>query len=270
MPSPRRDRLRGELQRLRNLAGLSGRKMAAQVGVTQATVSRIERGETLPSMPVVRAWLAATDVGEVGRERLLDLAEAVLAETRNWGELLGDVGHAQLDVQRRELDAHLIRNFQPTVIPGLLQTPEYARAVLSIGRTRDVVAAVAARIERQQVLYDMTRAFEFLISERVLRWPLGGEEVAAAQRDRLLSLARLATVKLAVLPADVTVAAAWHNFILWKPPDGAMYVTTELVHGAQEVHDPDGVALYVALWNRLWAAAAVGDDAVALIRDAGR
>lgn len=266
MSSPRRDRLRGELQRLRNLAGLSGRAMAGRLGATQATVSRIERGETLPAMPVVRAWLDAAGAEETERDRLLDLAEAVHAETRGWGELLGDVGHAQRDAQRRESESTVVRNFQPTVVPGLLQTPEYARAIMSIGRTKDVTAGVATRIERQQVLYEDERRFTFLIEENVLRWPVGSPDVVAAQRDRLVSLSRLKTVELAILPATVAVAAPWHNFIIWEPQDGHPYVTTELVHGAQEVGDPESVQLYLTLWERLWGAAAVGEDAVSLIQ----
>lgn len=264
--APRRDRLRGELQRLRDLAGLSGRELAAKLDTTQATVSRIERGQSLPSPPTVRDWIKVTGADAAMEERLLDLVEAILAETRDWGELLGDVGHAQQEAQDRERDAVLIRNFQPTVVPGLLQTPEYMRAVLSIGRTRDVEAAVAMRVKRQQALYEQGRRFRFVLGEHVLSRPFGGRDVLTGQLDRLVSLARLDAVDLAILPATFTAANGWSNFILWTPSVGEVFVSMELTHGAPDVFDTEGVALYETLWERMWSAAAVGDDAVALIR----
>lgn len=249
--------------------GLSGRALADKVGVRQATISRVERGHTLPSIAMVHAWLAAVGVDEADRERLLELAEAVHGETRGWDELLGDTGHNQDEARRREGEVVLARNFQPSIVPGLLQTPEYARAVLRTGRTTDVEAAVATRIRRQQALYDDGRKFQFLIAEQVLHWPVGGDEVLAAQRDRLVSLARLRSVELAIVPAAAAVVVPWHNFVVWDTADDARYVTTELFHGSQEVTDTESVALYVEVWKRLWTAAAHGLDATELIRRLG-
>jgi len=241
--------------------------MARRLDVSQPTISRIDRGETLPSMPRVRAWLDACEVHGAERRQLLELAEAAHGETRPWRELLhDDVTHLQHEAQRRERDAVAVSNYQPTVVPGLLQTPEYARAVLELGRSRDVDAGVATRIERQQLLHEESHRFHFVIAEHVLRWPLGGVDVSAAQRDRVLSIARLPTVDLAVLPGAAAVALGWHNFILWTPVEGDPYVTTELTHGAQEIHDPNDVALYQQLWARLRAAAVTGDDAVELLK----
>lgn len=250
-------------------AGLSGRALADKVGVRQATISRVERGHTLPSIKIVKAWLTAVGADEADRERLLDLAEAVHGETRGWGEMLGDAGHNQDEVRRREVEIVLARNFQPSVVPGLLQTPEYARAVLRVGRTTNVEAAVATRVERQQALYEEGRRFQFLIAEQVLHWPVGGDQVLAAQRDRLVSLARLRSVELSVVPAVAAVVVPWHNFVLWDTADSGRYVTTELFHGAQEIADSESVALYVDVWERLWSAAVHGDEATELIRRLG-
>lgn len=267
----RRDQLRAELMRLRLQAGLGGRPLAARVRSTQATVSRIERGTTLPSVPLVRRWLDACDAPEEMAARLVALAEAVHTDTRGWSELLDEHGHAQRLFREREVASRSVRNFQPSVAPGLLQTPEYARAVLGLGRTRNVDAAVADRVSRQQVLYEAGRQFSFLLTEHVLRWPVGGKEVLAAQRDRIVSLSRLPTVGLAVLPTDAVVLVPWQNFILWEPEDDSpVYAGSELFLGEQKVTDPGDVDLLTDIWSRLWAAAAVGDDAVEMIRNLSR
>lgn len=267
MTASRRDRLRAELVRLRLHASIAGRLMGSKIAASQGTVYRIEHGETLPSMRHVALWLDAVGADQVTRDRVTDLAEAVHAEVRGWGELLNEEGHSQREARQQEAVALRVRNYQPTVVPGLLQTPEYARALFSIGRTRDVEAAVAARVARQQVLYEPGREFTFLIAEVVLRWPLGGKQVLAAQRDRIVSLAKLDGVDVGVLPATMTQAAVWNNFILWDTDDVEdRLVTAELVDGEYEVRQPDRVELYEQVWDRLWTAAAVGDDAVALIQ----
>lgn len=228
--------------------------MAKALGVRQATIWRIDHGRQLPSMPRVRAWLEAAGVDEAERIRLLDLAEAAHGETRPWRDLLGDGEHFQDVARGREERAVLVRNFQPTVAPGLLQTPEYARLVLDLGHTADVEAAVAGRVRRQQILYAGTCRFEFALAERVLRADYGAPEVLSAQLDRIRSLARLDTVDVVVVPESAPVLA-WHNFILWTDVDGDRFVTTELVHGAQELRDELDVAVYVEVWERLLAAA---------------
>jgi len=242
--------------------------MGDAIGASHATVERIEKGETLPSMAHVRGWLTlaaqkgALEPGE--RQRILDLAEAVHAETRGWSDLLSQ-GHAQEEIGRREQAATRVRNYQDEIAPGLLQTPEYARAFFELGRTTDIDGAVAKRIARQKILREPGRRFDFLIRERALSWPLGGVDVVMEQRDRILSLARLETVTVAVLPADVVVAVPFHNFTLWDTPDGP-YAMAELVWGQPEKTEPDDLARLNTLWATLWAAALHGDEALELIR----
>lgn len=250
-PSRLRALLAKELLRVRDLAGLSGREMARRLGISQPKMSRIDRGRSLPSVPLVERWLSEGGADEDTRERILALAEAAHGETRPWGDLLGDRSHLQDEARQQNAAARLVRNFQPTVIPGLLQTAEYARSVLALGHTADRTAALAARLERQQVLHEPDRRFEFVIAESVLRW-VPGPRALAGQIDRLLSLATLESVEVAVLPASAAVVVPWHNFIIREPADGSpIYVTTELFHGAQEINDVASVAIYVKAWERL-------------------
>lgn len=267
-PSRVRTLLVKELLRVRDLAGLSGREMARRLGISQPKMSRIDRGLSLPSMPLVERWLAEGNANEDTRERILALAEAAHGETRPWGDLLDGRDHLQDEARERTAAARLIRNFQPTVIPGLLQTAEYTRSVLALGKTTDRAAALAARLERQQVLHEPGRRFEFVISEQVLRWA-PGPQALAGQIDRLLSLMTLESVEVAVLESSAAVVVPWHNFIIREPADGSpSYVTTELFHGAQKINDTDSVAVYLKAWKQLWQAAVTADKATALLRAA--
>lgn len=263
--SSARVRLAAELVHARELAGVSGRALATRIGVSQSTLSRIENAKVLPSRPQVQAY---ADAGVPVDDRVFALLDAAHRETRTWGDLLDGRAHLQGDVRDRDVAATAVRNFQPTLVPGLLQTAAYARAVLEMGRT-DVAPALAARMERQQVLYGSGRRFEFLMTEQALRWsPAPGATDGLA--ERIASLATLDAVNIMVLPEGAQVGApAWHNFVIREVAgDEPAYVTTELVHGAQEVRDPASVDAYLRLWELLRNAAATGDAAVALVRAA--
>lgn len=267
--SPHRARLRQELLRARDRAGLSGRQMAERLGVSQGTLWRIEQGRQPISIPRVAVWLEASGVGADQRERILYLAELAHGETRPWRELLDVEGHLQEASQEREQTATLVRNFQPTIVPGLLQTPEYARHVLGAGHTRDVEAAVAARLERQHALQESETRFEFLVGERTLRATMGSAATLADQREHLLGTMKLESVTLGIVPDDAPVLA-WHNFIIWTPGKGDLYVTTELVHGSQEIVGAEDAQVYVNAWERLRRYALYGDAAAELISRSGR
>jgi transcriptional regulator with XRE-family HTH domain len=249
-------RLGHELQRLAELAGLSGRELSRRLGISQPTISRTTRGEAPVRLPLVASWLQECDADDATRNRVLALAETALAETRPWRVLMQDRGHLQDVVRDQDAAARLILNFAPTVMPGMLQTAAYARAVLGMGATTDVAAAVAARLRRQELLHEDARTFRFLLAERVLRWePRPGALVGAL--DRIRSLATLDHVDVAVLRDDVPLdVVPWHNFVIRHPVEGeGPFVSTELQHGAQHVTDAESVQLYESVWRRLWEAA---------------
>lgn len=267
MPETGKDQLRAELARLRDEAGLSGEALGAalQPRRSQGTVWRIEQGKSLPTIPVVRSWLEACGADAETTARVLGLAYEVRGRVHGWSELLGPGTDTQESAADIEESATLVRVAQPTLVPGLLQTPEYARAVFGIGRIADVEKAVAGRVARQARLHEPGRRFVFLIGWQALRWPIGGEDVAAAQRDRVVSLSRLAQVEVAVVPDTVAVVSWWHNFILWTPAEGEVFATAELVDGEHEARDADAVAAYEQVWSRLWDAAAHGAEAIDLL-----
>lgn len=266
-----RKQLGAELRAVRNLAGLTQRDLRDGIPTSQAAVSRYERGEggLPPARQVVTRWLELCDSPEETRDRVLALTEAAHNEARPWPDMLGDAGHLQGIAQDREASARLIRVCQMTMVPGLLQTAEYARQLMPQAdpfNKFDHAAAVAARMDRQRLLYEEGRRFEFLIAEHVLSWS-PGPGVMPAQLDRLASIATLSTVDLAILPAKRERTLEWHSFDLLEPADGsAAYVTTELVHGEHLVSDPEHVTPYTTLWDQLWGASMVGGSAIDLIR----
>lgn len=268
-PSVAHARLGKELRRLLALAGISGREMGRRLEVSQPQVARYLRGESLPPLPVVRRMLDEVDASDADRTVVMQLAESALTQTKSWQSLFEDEVQLQTRIGERDRAAVLIRNYNPTVLPGLLQTSAYARAALSMGRGTDIAGAVAARMERQVILHERDRRFEFVITERLLRWP-PGEGAMAGQAARLQSLMSEPAIEVAVLPDMVNPGVLpWHNFVLRTGPDGVVRVSAELVHGSvDDSADADTVAACERAWKLLWDASLRGDEAAQLIRKA--
>jgi transcriptional regulator with XRE-family HTH domain len=268
-PRSRREQLGAELEHLRRLAGRSGRALAGVLSISQSTISRVESGKALLSRDEVDAWADATAADAATRDRLLALVDAALREEASWRGKLGEGRtHLQDEMRGREAGARIVRNFQPTVVPGLLQTPEYAHYVIpraDIENVMDRAAAAAARLERQQSLFNGERQFEFLIGEAALHWPGSAPELLAAQLDRIVALAPLQAVTIAVLPLGEPVdAVPWNNFVIYEGDEP--FVSVELVHRPETVTDPHQVDLYRRIYAQMWRRAAAGPDAVALIQ----
>ncbi len=267
-PSRVRQRLGRELRTARTLAGLSQAEMARELGISQPHVSRYEQGIVVPDREILRTWLGAAKVDTEAREQLEALTEAAHNETRPWLDLLGSDSHLQGVARIRDEEARLIRVCEMSWVPGLLQTAEYARLLLPqvdpTGRM-DYPAAVAARMERQRILYEAGRELEFLVAETALLWE-PGPGVMRAQLDRLQSVSTLDAVDLRILPARRAGAASWTSFEYREAADdGRATVTTEWLHGGGDYSDPDQVELYRELWKRLWTVAVSGDEARAAV-----
>jgi transcriptional regulator with XRE-family HTH domain len=196
-------RLAGELQQLRETAGLTTRQLADQLGVSQSKVTKLENARTVPTAEDVQAWAAATNAPAARTAQLAELAERSHTEA----VMMRAARRAGLpELQRRtaesERTATTIRVYYPTIIPGLLQTPDYARLVVTaVHRDRpDVAEAIASRMQRQMILYEEARHFEFVVGEVALRWRYGPVAVQLGQLDRLRSIAMLPNVRLGVLP----------------------------------------------------------------------
>jgi transcriptional regulator with XRE-family HTH domain len=212
-PRSRRTEVGAELRRLRLLAGLGGREIGDAIGASQSTVSRIEAGLTAVNLPQVRAWGEAAGADAGGLARLERLAAQALTETvsiQDWQQAAGPDG-MQAEIADLERSAQIVTGFQPCFVPGLLQTAEYARRVLlTLGHSgSSLEAALAARLERQASLHDVSRNFEFVLTEAAVRWRSGDAGTLLPQQlDRIASVATLANVTVRVIPLGVDMHTA--------------------------------------------------------------
>jgi transcriptional regulator with XRE-family HTH domain len=264
-----RQQLSAELRRLRDQAGISGRELARLIGISQSKVSRIESGTATPTLPQVKQWAEATRAPAEQTRSLIDLAERALTEIHTWRMSLQARSHRQDEIREREARARMTRTFQPSVVPGLLQTAEYARLVFGLSPLPNVragiPAAVAGRLDRQLALYEREGRFEFLITESALRWHPGPDShgVLRAQLDRIVSLSTLENVLVGVIPYDSeALTFASHGFVIYEGRDHEdTFVTIEAIHASLTVHDPDSIAIYRETWSALRRMAIFDDQA---------
>ncbi|SEF15230.1 Helix-turn-helix domain-containing protein [Streptomyces sp. Ag109_O5-10] len=207
-PAVRRRKLGAELRTLRTGAGLTSGEAARLVGWHQSKVSRIETGASGVKPADVRLLLDAYGVAEGQlRELLLVLAGSEDTAGRHhwWHAYRGVLPPAYRDFISLESQAGTMRTLETLVVPGLLQTPEYARAVTRAamdGRADDSLdTLVEVRLARQDVLHnDPPLELSAVLDEAVLRREVGGPGVMARQLERLMEAARLPQVRLQVLP----------------------------------------------------------------------
>lgn len=268
--SSRRARLGEQLQRLRKATGVSGRKMAADLGWSQPKISRTEAGLNVPPIEDIRRWLDYCDASEQQKQEVLGLAEEVATEVVTHRELNRGGHAAQQRVRiKHDADADLISIYQPEVVPGLLQTPEYTRRLLlAIGSaTPDTVAdSVAARLERQAIIYDESKTIHAVITETALAWQPWPASVSREQLDRLRTLATLPNVHIGIVSREQQKKAPTSNsFVLTHWPDGAMDVVAESLTAEVTITDPDDVAVYQDMFKHQQQYAAYGEDALPLL-----
>ena len=263
-----RRRLAGELRRLRDRAGISGRQLAERISISQSKVSRIEAGLTVPSAPEVAAWATAVNASDTAAELLTALTEAVYTEVHPWHAALRERIHLQDEIQEIENRTRTKLTYEMSLVPGLLQTAEYARRVFVMFDPAyaelDIPAIVAGRLDRQVALFDPARRFAFLITEGALRWRIGPSSVLLSQIDRIASLSTLENVSIGLIPQTAKVLThVPHGFVILEPADrdADALVMVETVHANLTVNDPLHIALYRRQWSLLEKMAVFGDAA---------
>jgi transcriptional regulator with XRE-family HTH domain len=209
-PTGRRRRLGAELRRLREEAGLTIDQVAEALECSQSKVSRIETGQVSATPRDVRDMLALYRVSEAQREAMVQIARE--ARQPGWWQKFVDVPDGVPAYVGLETAATSIDIYMSVIVPALLQTADYARAVIGAVRPdlpgSEIDRRVELRLRRQALLdQDSPPALRVLLDDTVLRRPVGGEKVMAAQRRRLLEDAARPAVTLQVLLTEAGVHA---------------------------------------------------------------
>jgi transcriptional regulator with XRE-family HTH domain len=255
------------LRELRQMAGLSGVDLAESLTWVGSKVSKIETGKQTPTDADIRAWTTATGT-EDQAEALLTALHNLELQHAEWQRLLraGLKSH-QLTLSQQDEKTTLFRGFENTVVPGLLQTAEYARArfaqVLLVHKVpNDIDEAVRQRMQRQEMLYRPDKRFHIVITESVLRYRLVSSDVMLGQLDRLLAIASMRTIKLGVIPFRTKyVADPRHGF--WLLDDELVRVET---YSAElNLRQPEEIELYTRIFEQHAAIASYGPAARAII-----
>ncbi|MEU5880884.1 helix-turn-helix transcriptional regulator [Spirillospora sp. NPDC047279] len=253
--------LADRLRELRLDAGLTGRGLAAAAGWDRTKVSKIEHAARAPNSQDIRTWCCVCGA-EDQTDDLIASLRAVEGAFVEWKRLQRS-GLRRLQETRAALyeRTRVFRVYEPGIVPGLLQTPGYVRAVLTkVGSFRNVPSAdldeaVAARISRQRVLHQGAHRFAFLLEESAIWTRLGGAEVARDQLARLEHVTTLPSVSLGIIPADVD-REHWPVEGFWMFDQDR--VTVETVSGWLTITQPAEIAQYAAVFEEFAELAVYG------------
>lgn len=260
-----RAQLGAALRALRVASGKEAKAVARSALMSPSKLSKIENAKLAASATDVERILTAIGVSDEVKAEYTEAARASATEATAW-RLLKRIGvhKGQQAAKALEAQMSMLRLFQPALVPGLLQTPEYIRAVLQRHNLSEdsLTRTINGRLERQAVLYDNTKSLRFIITEPVLRWRIVPPQMMAAQLDRIVSISRLSHVDIRIVPLGIQQHdIANHAFVI---RDDRM-VTVETVHAEVVVTDPRDVGLYVEKFDGFERAALSGDDMRGLI-----
>nr|WP_240979647.1 helix-turn-helix transcriptional regulator [Streptomyces sp. HNM0574] len=252
------------LQHLREKAGLSYEEAGRALDVTHATIRRMEKAEVGLKVPYVEKLLHTYGLEEEGEvEEFLGLARQ--ANRPGWWHRYRDVLPEWFSAfVSLESESRVIRAYEPHYVPGLLQTENYARAVLRSGMPHapeeEIQRQVALRMERQTVLTrEEPPLLWVVVDETVLRRPIGGEEVMREQIDYLAEVSARPNVQLQIMPFSAGPHPAMYGpfhlfrFPIVELPDVAC---AESLVGAVYFDHGDDVSTFLEALDRMCAQAA--------------
>jgi transcriptional regulator with XRE-family HTH domain len=265
-----RQALGARLREIRAEANLTARALAATCGWHFTKISKIEHGSQAPSEQDVKAWCRACNA----ELQVADLIATVRAIDSMYVEWQRHMRSGLKRSQTRSVPLYertkLFRIYENTVLPGLFHTAEYAAAIFRFWNEfldipNDVDEAVAARMDRQHVLYTGNRRFAFVLEEQTLHTCVGTADVMIGQLDRLLAVMSLSRVSLGIIPAaGERHCLSQGSFWIFDEDR----VKAESVSAGLEITQPREIALHVKAFGLLQRSAVYGRSARELIQDA--
>jgi transcriptional regulator with XRE-family HTH domain len=279
-PTMRRRRLAAELRRLRHEAGLSIEDVATRFGWPLSKLSRIENRQIGISTSDLRKLLDVYKVEDRAyRNELADMARR--ATERGWWQSVGSdvVSTVMASLIGLEAEARTIRSYEPELVPGLVQTEAYARAIMRAWQpawtTADIDRRVEVRMGRQEIL---TRSdppppqVSLILNEAVLRRPAGGNEVMHEQIELLAKERDPANVTVQILSfnagAHPAVLGPFHMLTFFDPDDlGVVHV--EGIVSSLTLEKPEELRRFDEVWGMLQARALSPEDSRVMMRSYG-
>ncbi len=270
-PYVRKLRLAAELRALRTDAGLTHEQLAKKIGESRAQISRLENGHVVDQNDVMKI-LDALGV-EGGRwTQIMTIARE--AGERGWWESSRGMGERQALYANLEAGADRIREYQQTLLPGLLQTPEYCRAqtqadasLQPLGAEPD--SAVAGRAGRQRMLRRPGGpSYEVIVDEIAIRRLAAPPDVVKQQLFHLASACNGAEmVELRVLPVDARIACfsvprCTFSVYTYPDPGDPVVVAIDTITSDPILTEPGDVAPYEQLYSRLHEASLPPGDSL--------
>lgn len=258
-PTLRRRRLAAELRRLRIHSDLTADEAAKQVGISKSTMSRIENGQVTATPSVVASLLRLYEVDEADIEPLLQIARD--ARKRGWWQRYADAIPEWFDTYvGLESEAAEVCEYHSGLVPGLLQTPDYMRAVIraehpDLTKT-ELDRWVELRLKRQQ--REDPPDLWVVLDEAVLRRPVGGRDVMRAQLQRLGETAQGPGCNVQILPFEMGEHGCMGStFIVleFADPADAPLAYIESRTSSLYLEEPGEVREYIRLFNHLRATA---------------
>jgi transcriptional regulator with XRE-family HTH domain len=259
-----RDQLADRLRDIRLDAGLTARALSATACWHESKTSRIESAKQAPSEDDIRTWCRACNA----ERSVPDL----IAASRSADSMYIEWRRLQPAGMRRDQEnrvplwerTKVLKAYVGTVVPGFLQTPDYATALLSSiaafhGTPDDVADAVAVRMQRRQHVESGSQRFITILEEAVLHQVIGDAEIMAGQLGYLLDASALPSVSLGVIPFSATGRPVWplEAFTIF---DDAK-VAVELLSAQVSVMTPSEIVLYARAFDKLAQVAVYGDEA---------
>lgn len=270
-PEVKRRQLKAALRHEREAAGFSQKQVSETLDWSVSKIIRIEAGAVGLTATDLRALMELYKItDEKRRAELLELARS--SRKQSWSEYSDVYSVAARTLFGHEAAAKVIYKYEPTFIPGLLQTEEYASALLKAGghSDKDIERMVRGRLERQELLEKPVRPeLEFILGEAAVSRAVGGRRVMRNQLKRLRELASRPGISLQILLFDAGAHPRMGEaFTILEFPDENLDDLIYLENpGRESVYreDPDVIAAYRGDFDALQKLATSSDDSAMVI-----
>lgn len=247
-----------KLRELRKRAGLTGDRLAKRCALSQSQISKFETGKRVPKLVDLERILTALDAPAEMVAEVTALARVARTEWQDkrssWRR---GIEKRQAELAALEAQATELRYFLPSMVTGLLASPEYMRASLA-HTPGDASKTISRKLERQAVLYDEEKRFTFILTEQAVRCSILPPAAMAVQIDLLASRSHLPSIQLGVIPLGVTMPRGPMNtFTIYD----SRLVTVETFNGRMVFQDPRDISEHLTLFASFEEQALLGDAA---------